>query len=213
VTWSAPGRASAAVAALTLLLGVTACTADSPPDRSAPTGRTSASSAPTSSTSPRPASAPLRVAVTRVSGKLSAHDRTVLAANVGRVIGGYLDAAFLRGPYPRSDFSDSFGAFTRGAARTARRDQALLTNRGLGPSTASVRAVRRTAYLSVLAPFEVAAGVTANVALDLVVRRSSGPPQRVRMSGRLLLTRDDRGGWSIFGYDLSRSDTAARSTS
>jgi hypothetical protein len=211
VTWSAPGRASAVVAGLTLLVGVSACTADAPADRSAPTS--SAPTKPTTSAGPRPASAPLRVAVTRVSGRLSAHDRTVLAANVGRVVGGYLDAAFLRGPYPRSDFSDSFASFTRGAARTARRDQALLTNRRLGPSTASVRAVRRTAYLSVLAPFEVAAGVTANVDLALVVQRSSGSPERVRMSGRLLLTRDARGGWSIFGYDLSRSDTAVRSTS
>ena len=60
----------------------------------------------------------------------------------------------------------------------------------------------------------MAAGVTANVDLDLVVERSAGPPGRVRMKGRLLLTRNTKdGGWSIFGYDVSRSDTAVRSAS
>jgi hypothetical protein len=156
------------------------------------------------------------VAVTRVSGKLTEDDRTALAANVRRVLTAYVDAAFLAGRYPRSDFTDAFTTFTTGAARTARRDRDLLTNERFGASTESVRAVRRTAYLSVLAPSEVAAGVTARVDLDLVVRRSTGPSERVRLQGRLLLTRDpDNGhnGWSIFGYDVSRSDTPLRSAS
>jgi hypothetical protein len=49
--------------------------------------------------------------------------------------------------------------------------------------------------------------VSANVDLELVVRRSAGPSERVRLKGRLLLTRNADNGWSIFGYDVSRSDT------
>lgn len=202
----APGVACAVL----LLLCVTGCTQGSAPDRSAPTA---SSNAPAPSARSEQPSAPFRVAVTRVSGKLTERERTSLAANVRRVLAVYLDAAFLGGRYPRNDFTDSFDTFTSGAARTARRDRDLLTNERLGPHAESVRAVRRTAFLSVLAPFEVAAGVTANVNLDLVVRRSSGPSERVRLEGRLLLTRNARNGWSIFGYDLSRSDTPVRSTS
>jgi hypothetical protein len=148
-----------------------------------------------------------------VSGTLAPADRVTVAANVGRVLRAYVDTAFLRGAYPRKDFTGSFATFTPGAARTARRDLALLTNSRLGPSTESVRAVRRTAYLSVLAPHEVAAGVTANVDLELLVQRTAAPPERLRLKGRLLLTRDQDGGWRIFGYDVSRSDTPVRSGS
>ena len=217
MTWSqaratravAPGVAPGVAWAVVLLLCVTGCTQGSAPDRSTPTASRNASAPSAGSEQP---SAPFRVAVTRVSGKLTEQERTSLAANVRRVLAAYLDAAFL-GRYPRNDFTDSFDQFTSGAARTARRDRDLLTNERLGPRTESVRAVRRTAFLSVLAPTEVAAGVTANVKLDLVVRRSSGPSERVRLEGRLLLTPNARNGWSIFGYDLSRSDTPVGSTS
>lgn len=207
MTWShahAPSRVAWVVA---LLLGLTGCTQHGAPHRPAANG------APGSTAGQLPPSAPFRVVVTRVSGKLTEKERTALAADVRRVLSEYVDAAFLGGSYPRSDFTDSFTTFTPGAARTARRDRELLTNQRLGPSTESVRAVRRTAYLSVLAPSEVAAGVTAKVNLDLVVRRSKGPSERVRLEGRLLLTRNAENGWSIFGYDLSRSDTPLRSAS
>jgi len=145
--------------------------------------------------------------VTRVSGKLPDKSRPALEANVGKVISAYVDGAFLAGDYPRSDFGEAFGVFTAGAARDARRNQDLLTNRRLGPSTESVRATRRTAYLSVLAPYKVAAGVTAKVDLVFVVERGDRAAQRVRLAGRLLLTRNKANGWSVFGYDLHRSQT------
>ncbi len=53
-----------------------------------------------------------------------------------------------------------------------------------------MRATRRTAYLSVLAPYKVAAGVTAKVDLVFVVDRGDRTAQRVRLAGRLLLTRN-----------------------
>jgi hypothetical protein len=197
------------VLGLAILLGTAACTEDAEPPRAAPpSSATATTKAPT-----EPASVPFRVQVTRVSGTLAAKDRSAVARNVGNVLSAYVDAAFLRGAYPRASFADAFATFTAGAARQARRDVTLLTNKQLGPSTESVRAVRRTAYLAVLAPFDVAAGVTAKVHLDLVVERSAAPPERLRMKGRLLLTRDRDGGWRIFGYDVSRSDTPVRSGS
>ena len=192
-----------------LLTAAAGCTDDAAPSASSSAGSSAPSSAePTATTTPVPDSVPLKVVVTRVSGKLPAASRPALEANVGRTVSAYVDAAFLGGDYPRSDFSGSFGTFTPGAAKDARRDQDLLTNAPLGPSTASVRATRRTAYLSVLAPYKVAAGVTAKVDLVFLVDRGDRPAQRVRLAGRLLLTRADNDGqWAVFGYDLPRSVT------
>ena len=119
----------------------------------------------------------------------------------------YLDAAFLSGPYPRSDFAGSFGSFTPGAARRTPAATALLTNRRVRcHDRTSVRATRRTAYLSVLAPYKVCRrhrqgrpGVRSWTA-------ASEPAQRVQLTGRLLLTRTGSGPWRIFGYDVARSD-------
>jgi hypothetical protein len=168
-------------------------------DHSEPAARPTPSASPTASTTPAPApeSVPFKVVVTRVSGKLPEKSRAALEANVGKALSAYVDGAFRA----------AFGVFTPGAARDARRDQGLLTNRRLGPSTESVRATRRTAYLSVLAPYKVAAGVTAKVDLVFVVDRGDRTAQRVRLAGRLLLTRNKSNGWSVFGYDLHRSQT------
>jgi hypothetical protein len=158
-------------------------------------------------------SSPLRVQVTRVSGRLPARQRRALAARVRPAIAGYVDGALLGGRYPRSDFDGSFGAFSSGAVAEARRDADLLTNKRLGPTTRWVRAARRTAYLSVLAPGGKVAGVTAAVDLVFVVDRGDATPQRVRLAGRLLLTRGKAGHWVIFGYHLHRADAPMRSSS
>lgn len=192
-----------ALLGVAVLFGTAGCTGDSEPAAKP----TPSASSPTPTATPAPVSVPMKVVVTRVSGRLPDKSRHALEANVGRTLSAYVDAAFLKGDYPRSDFSGSFGAFTPGAARDARRDQGLLTNRQLGPTTESVRATRRAAYLSVLAPYKVAAGVTAKVDLVFVVDRGDQPAQQVRLAGRLLLTRNKSGGWSVFGYDLHRSDT------
>jgi hypothetical protein len=148
-----------------------------------------------------------RVRVTRVAGRMTPKDQDVLAAKVGAVVTAYFDDASLGGDYPRSDFGDAFATFSAGAAQQARRDQDLLTNRELGPTTESVVARRQTAYLSVLAPHKVAAGVTALVDLRFVADRGDASDKEVTVKGRLMLTRNQDGGWKIFGYDLTQSAT------
>jgi hypothetical protein len=157
-----------------------------------------------------PPSVALRVQVTHVAGRLSPARRTALATAVRRTLTIYVDAAFLAGDYPRSRFAGSFASFTPGAARQARGDLALLTNQPLGSTTRSVRATRRTAYLSVLAPRQHVAGVTAVVDLVFLVDRDRAPAERVAVRGRLLLTRGASGPWRIFGYDVTRSQSPAR---
>jgi len=195
-----------------LLTGtVGACTSGSP----APAKRSQPSPASTAST-PTPASAPsapMVVQVTHVAGRLPERQRHAVTVGVRRTLASYVDGAFLAGPYPRTDFRAAFGAFTRGAVPAARRDLALLTDRPLGSTTTGVRALHRTAYLSVLSPHGKVAGVTAAVDLVLAVDRGHDPGRRLHMKGRLLLTRDAKGRWAVFGYDLARSQTAAGSGS
>jgi hypothetical protein len=198
------------LAGVLLAAGTEGCTAGSG-SSAQPTDHVSGGSS-SSGGEPVPAarSVPLRTQVTHVAGRLSGRDRRLVAARAGRTISAYVDAAFLDGDYPRSEFATSFGAFTPGAARQARGELSLLTNQPLGATTRTVQATRRTAYLSVLAPKGRVAGVTAAVDLVFRVDRGSRPGRRVQLKGRLLLTKDATGGWAIFGYDLNRSVRSVR---
>jgi hypothetical protein len=195
-------RAGAPALCLLLAMTISACTGDSEPEGRKPE-TPPASKGVATTLKPRPV--PAKVRVTRVSGRLRPKAREVLADNIRKVVVGYFDDAFLGGEYPRSDFTDAFRTFSRGAARQAEPNRDLLTNRVLGPSTLQVVPKRQTAYLSVLAPYEVAAGVTARVHLDFLAERGNQPDRRVQVKGRLMLTRKKSGGWQIFGFDLSRS--------
>jgi hypothetical protein len=206
----APARLGVLLAGLLLVASTAGCTGrtGSEPAKRSPSATRPATA---SATLSGPPSVPMRVEVTHVAGRLAAPGRRTLAAKVGRTISAYVDAAFLTGRYPRSSFSTSFASsFTSGAARQARGEQALLTNQPFGRTTRSVRATRRTAYLSVLAPRQRVAGVTAAVDLVFAVDRGTAPPDRVELRGRLLLTRDPAGAWRIFGYDLDRSQSRHR---
>ncbi len=201
-------RGVAVLAATVLLAGTAAgCTGDSA-SREGPGEPQAAGSAPaapqsTATLEPRPV--PARVRVTRVAGTLGARDREVLAARVGAVVTGYFQDAFLGGSYPRRSFRDAFATFSPEVRRQAVRARGLLTNQRLGATTTSVVARRQNAALSVLAPNEVAAGVTARVHLEYLAERGERGDRTVTVAGRLLLTRKPSGGWMIFGYDLSRS--------
>ncbi|HET6652099.1 MAG TPA: hypothetical protein VFH10_05615 [Nocardioides sp.] len=198
-------RRSVAIVLAGLLAATTAaCTSSDPQAEPPAAGGSSGPADPSTTPEPAPA-APARVRVTRVSGKLKEKDREVLADNVEKVVTAYFDDAFVGGDYPRDSFGDAFATFSAGAAQQADGDRDLLTNRVLGPTTETVEVRRRTAYLSVLAPYKVAAGVTARVHLRFVADRGDKPAKRVDVRGRLMLTRKSSGGWQIFGYDLSKN--------
>ena len=207
-----PSERRTAVSLFCVLLVATtaACTGDEAAPETAPsTGAPTAPETATETAAPEtPPPPPARVRVTRVSGKLKEKDQEVLADNVRKVVMAYFDDAFLGGDYPRDSFGDAFDTFSTGAARQADGDRDLLTNRVLGPTTQAIEVRRRTAYLSVLAPYKVAAGVTAKVQLRFVTDQGDDPAKLVNVKGRLLLTRKKSGGWQIFGYYLARSARA-----
>lgn len=193
-------RTVAGIACVALIAAIAGCTnqTDSPqPTQSADATGT----APTLAAKP----VPMTVRVTRVSGKLKKSTLRSLEHNIGRTIGGYWDAAYLGGKYPRRNFDNAFSTFTSGAEQQARQDRAFTTNAGLGASTEAVAPKQKQAWVSVLAPHKVAAGVTARIHLVYLVDRGEATWKRVTISGRLLLTKKKSGGWQIFGYDVARS--------
>lgn len=190
---------------MALLTGFAGCTSDLQEPSSPPLPDASTGAAPTLAAKP----VPMQVRVTRVSGTLRKAPQGSLERKVGRAISSYFDAAYLGGEYPRSDFDNAFATFSEGAARQARGDRGLLTNADLGKSLAGVTAKRKDARLSVLAPKNVPAGVTARIRLVFVADSEEAQDTRVTISGRLLLTRMKSGRWHIFGYDVARSAVPA----
>lgn len=195
-----PARSDLTVAvlllALTLVVG--ACSGgDETPAAPGGTGAT------TSSGSDGPPPLETRATLGSVTGKLAKPARQHLKEAVTAVVDGWLDAAYVGGDYPRSDFRDAFPGFTSGAKDDAHRDRGLMSNQSIGKRIDGVTATRRRLRIDVLAVHGKAAGVTARVILGF---RTSGDLEReFEVHGRLFLTHTD--GWRVFGYDVNKSVT------
>ncbi len=155
-----------------------------------------------SSTTKEPGIATL-VEVGAVVGKLGkgpAHD---VAEDVADVVDTWLDAAYVGGDYPRSDFGDAFPGFTKGAATLASRQAGLMSNEGVGRKVEGVTATRRLVRVDLLAPNGKAAGATAHV--NLVIKLTGDVDRTDQIRGRVVLTRSDNG-WRVFGFDIERGE-------
>ncbi len=143
------------------------------------------------------------VTVRKVTGTLSPEAREHVRDRVAEAVDAWIDAAYVGGEYPRSDFDDAFASFTPGAGARARGDLDLMTNAGVGERVEAVTARLREVKLDVLAHEGRPAAVTATFRLGIGL---SGEVDRVdRVRGRLLLTYT-AGGWKIFGYDVERGE-------
>lgn len=188
-------RRYAAVLAALAVLVVTGCSGDEPSPSSEPTeSMQEPSDAPTLTIEPVTESG-------EVVGRLPRKDRKRVEARVSRTAVRFLDAAYLAGEYPRSNFNGSLTGFTRGAAAVARRDAALLTNRPIGKRIDSVTATGLRVKVDLLAVKKRAVAATARVRLGF--RTTGRFEKRVRVQGELRLTKRE-GTWKIFAYDLSK---------
>lgn len=184
-------RAGAAVVLLLLAGGLSACSGDAvdPP--------------PPPETARRVA---LRVTTVAGAESLDETARTELETEVGDVLSEYVVRGFL-GDYPREDFVRAFDSFTGGAARSAAEDLDVLTANRY-ESAEGVQATGLTARLSVLASGSTVYGASAAVRFAFTAALPGGESAPVRLSGRLMLVSQD-GAWSVFGYDVARSDAGA----
>jgi hypothetical protein len=191
------GRRSWAFAAVVAVaLATSGCSgSDSDEPRTA-----ASSSAPAAATATAPA-VTTQVGWGRLVGRIPATRRHRLAADVRQVVDGWIDAAYLAGDYPRTDFSGSWPGFTRGAALDARRDADLTSNHDIGASIDGVQPQTRALTLDVVSARRRPVGVTAHVALRFAT--TGARPETVQVAGRLFLTPTGQG-WQIFGYDVRK---------
>ena len=192
-------RAAAAVATLALVLSVAACSDDDD---------SGSDPEPEPGPSEVPASVESQVEVGEVAGRLPRSKRQGIKEDAGQVVVTWLEAAYFAGS-PRPKLDAAFPGFTEDATRLARRDSWLLSNASLAEGVEEVVPVRpMKVRLDILAPKGRVAGVTARfrVVFDAV----AGQTRRVTVSGRVVLTRNSRGNWKIFGYDAARWSQAPK---
>lgn len=141
-----------------------------------------------------------------VVGRLDKDRRRRAEQAVTRVVQGWFNAAYVGGEYPRSSFRDAFPGFTPGARERARRDRFLLTNQRIGRQITGVTPTASRIRLDALAAGRRPVAITARFALGF--RTKGDVARRVRVSGRLLLTRKPAG-WRIFAYDVTKGGRPA----
>jgi len=187
--------AAVPILALTLVLGLSGC---SDSDDEEPDVKTSEQG--TEGAAP---GIDTRVEVGEVAGKLAKGPAREVAADVAKVVDRWLDAAYVGGDYPRSDFGDAFPGFTKGAAALASRQPGLMSNKAVGEDVEEVTATRRVVSVDVLAPKGKVAAATAHV--NLVIDLTGDKERTDQIRGRLVLTRSGDG-WQVFGFDIERGE-------
>lgn len=180
---------------LAVTLGAGACSDDEGSDGPSPDGGSPAGATPTER------AVETQVSFGVVTGKLPDDARQRVSEQVGEVVDGWIDAAYVDGDYPRRDFADVWPGFTAGAQQDAHRDRALMSNEDIGDRIDGVDLYRSVVKLDVLAVRQHAVGVTARVYVGF---GTTGELERtVRVKGRLFLTYTERG-WRVFGYDVTK---------
>lgn len=192
--WQRSRRASWSVAAVVLVsLAAGGCSgSDDEPDADTPSPTTSSSA---------PAGVATEISLGTLAGRLPTARRAALVGDVQPVVDGWIDAAYLGGDYPRTDFSDSWPGFTAGARATATRDGDLMSNRDIGASVDAVEPEKRQVVLDVLSVRKKPVGVTAHVVVRFAT--TGDTTKDVRVAGRLYLTKGTHG-WQVFGYDVTK---------
>ena len=182
---------------LVLGLGAVACSGDSDSHAAPGDGGTSSSTAVAERT------VATQVSFGTLTGRLPRDVRQRLSGQIGDVVDGWIDAAYVGGDYPRRDFSDVWPGFTAGAQAEAHHDRALMSNEDIGDRIDGVEPHRSVVKLDVLAVKHHAVGVTARVFVGFAT--TGDLEKEVRVRGRLFLTHTDRG-WQVFGYDITKGD-------
>ena len=137
----------------------------------------------------------------RVTGKLPRKDARLVEERVSAIAVRWLTDAYVGGSYPRETFNNSFADFNRGARAAARDDLRVMTNADIGKGVDEVTPTKMDVGVDLLAVGKHAVGATAHV---FTTFRTEGEKKgRYRVSGRLLLTKDE-GRWTVFAYHVSK---------
>lgn len=148
------------------------------------------------------ASVPTVVVPGQRVGPLPPQRHRQVAQRVAAVVDGWWDAAFVDADYPRRRYQGSFPGFTRTAAAQAWQQRDLMTSARIGDRIEALVPLRRRVAVDVLSTRQVPRGATARVRMDF--RTTGEVERRVRLQGRLALSYL-RGGWRVFGFDVTQS--------
>lgn len=196
-------RGGVAAGTLAALLALSACSGeDGPAEPSTDPTRTAESSA----TAPAAPAVTTQATMRKITGKLDAAAEAELTAQVGAIVDGWFQAAYLAGEFPRTApyTAADFPGFTAGAAELAAKDD-FLSNRAIAGQIDGVTPVSASAALDVLAVRGRAQGVTAKV--DLVFETTGAVAGTERVRGHLDLA-PQKGEWKVFGYEIKRTSAA-----
>lgn len=138
----------------------------------------------------------------RLVGRLSRKDRRQVEGSISGAAVRWLEAAYLGGNYPRRNFRNSFGVFTRSARAAARADLDRMTNARIGNRVTAVTPTRLRVRVDLLAVGGRAVSGTAHV--DTRFRTDGRADRAYRVAGRLMMTRQDHQ-WRVFAYDVARA--------
>lgn len=180
-----------------IALVVSGCSGDDKSDKS--DDKPTPSASPTA-VAPKPVTVDARIGLIR--GRMKAKQRAPLVKDIAKVVEDWFDAAYLKGSYPRRDFSGAFPGFTAGAARQAKADRKFMSNAGIGTRIDGADARAKVVRVDVLAGNKLPAAVTAR--FRLVFRTSGDYERKITINGRLFLTRGKERHWRIFGYDVTK---------
>lgn len=162
------------------------------------------SPAPAASSSSAPPPLATTAVLGNVVGRVPRSDAEQAMHQVTKVTDGWIDAAYVGGDYPRSDFGEAFPGFTPGAAARAVRDRRLMSNAAIGARVDEVTARVRRVRVDLLAVDKHVKAATAHV--RLVFTTGGDVQRRGTVTGRLLLTAT-KDGWQVFAYDIARGDS------
>jgi hypothetical protein len=180
------------LAAALLASSLTGCTGDEPSDQ----GETEIGAP----QAPEPEPVDTVTTVRSVVGTLTDPRRVQVKTEIAAVVDHFVDNAYL-GEFPRDSFAAAYRDFTPGAARDAKRDADLLSNRDLSSQIESAVALDRRLILEIFAPRRRPEGVTARFVLEY---QTAGSVERIdRVKGNLVLVREGDS-WRVFGYDVIR---------
>ncbi|SFM50974.1 hypothetical protein SAMN05421671_2026 [Pimelobacter simplex] len=141
----------------------------------------------------------------KVRGRLGKAKADAVVAAVSAAVDTWVDGAY-GGDYPRTDFGPAFAGFTRDARKLAQRQPGVMSNAAVGADLSAVEITERRVRVDVLGVDGRAAGATARVRIGLAL--SGGGERTEQVTGRLLLT-PVKGGWQVFGFDVSRGKEGA----
>jgi hypothetical protein len=145
-----------------------------------------------------------------IVGRLPKPQRQRALTSVTAVVDGWMDAAYVEGDYPRTDFAEAFPGFTRGAAALATKQAATLSNAGVGKRVETVDVLQRRVSVDLLSARGRPVGATARVVL--VIDLTGDVERRDRIRGRVVLTpaKGSTHGWRVFAFDVARDQVRSK---